>query len=253
MLIVSGRPELAERMIRTVLGEAPNSAIGNALLAMALADRGRGTEAVPAADQAIRLNPNLPLAHAARFRAMQAIGRPWDAELSARKALELDPAEPNRYANLGEAMLRWGRHDEALAVSRQGLRLDPRHLPCLHVQALALVFLNRAEEADAALSAALLEAPALAVLHAAVGRALEQQGHIDAAAGEYREALRLDASEAMALKGLHRVTSWYARLRPKYLHNRARRLLRDRDAAAGGPRGQDGAGAGGANAGPPVR
>jgi tetratricopeptide (TPR) repeat protein len=225
-LIAADRPELAERMIRSVLETYPNLAVAHALLGKALADLGRGPEAIRAADMATRLEPNLPLAHAARFRALQAIGYPWEAEIEARRAVELQPGEPNRLSDLAEAMFRWGRYNEALEVSSQGLRMDPRHLPCLHVRALTLVFLDRVDEARATLEAALLEAPSMAVLHAAIGRALEQQGELDEARVEYLEALRLDASEVMARHGLRRTSAWYSRLKPHYVYVHARRRLR---------------------------
>jgi tetratricopeptide (TPR) repeat protein len=227
-LIAARRPEMAERIIRNVLSENPNSALGLAFLAMALADRGSSSEAVAAADQAVRLDPDLAVAHAARYRALEARGLPWDAELAARKALELSPFEPNRYSDMGTHLLRWSRLDESVAACKAGLGINPRHLPCLHVLSIALVALDRVDEAGMALSAALLEAPEEAALHATVGLALEGTGRLDQAERAYREALRLDAQEKGALKGLRRVTAWYARITPQFLLMSARRSLRRR-------------------------
>jgi tetratricopeptide (TPR) repeat protein len=235
-LLAAGRPELAEKQIRTVLASYPNLAVAHALMGMVLASLGQGTQAIDAADQAIRLDPNLSLAHTARFRALRKLGFPWEAELEASRALELDPDEPNRMSDLAEAMMQWGRYDEALAVCLQGLRLNPRHLPNLHVQALTLVFLGRVDEARATLGAALVEAPSLAALHAAVGLALEEQGDLRGAEIEYREALRLDAGGAMAKRGLRRTTAWYARVTPSHVYGRVRR----RFGAAHPPRPDDG-------------
>jgi tetratricopeptide (TPR) repeat protein len=225
-LIAADRLDLAEKQIKSVLAGYPNLAVAHALMGMALAGLGRGTEAIDAADQAIRLDPNLSLAHTARFRALRKLGLPWGAELEARRALELDPDEPNRMSDLAGAMMQWGRYDEALSVCLQGLRLNPRHLPNLHVQALTLVFLGRVDEARATLGAALVEAPSLAALHAAVGLALEQQGDLQGAAIEYREALRLDAGGAMAKRGLRRTTAWYSRVTPSHVYGGVRRRLR---------------------------
>jgi Tfp pilus assembly protein PilF len=65
-LLSRNKPETAEQTFRQVLESFPDSAVGHALLAMALADQNRSLDSLRASDQAIKLNPRLALAHAAR-------------------------------------------------------------------------------------------------------------------------------------------------------------------------------------------
>jgi Flp pilus assembly protein TadD len=213
-------------MLRSVLADHPDLAVAHALLGTSLAMHGKGTEAIAAAVEAVRLAPDLALAHAAVSDALVALGRRWEAEMAARRALELEPTQPNRFSDLAQVILGSGRSDEALVLATQGLTFDPMHLPCLQSRAVALALLGRVEEAHQTVGAALLQAPQQASLHFCVGLALEEQGGLEAAAVEYREALRLDADFSDAQRGLRRVTAWYSRLTPDYWQSRIRQRLR---------------------------
>lgn len=213
-LLARNKPETAEVAFREVIDAFPESAVAHALLAMALADQGRGREAIQSADRAVQLDPRLALAHAARACALETSGLAWDAEMEGRQAVALAPTDPDRHSDLAGIVGRAGRYGEALDITTRGLSLNPQHLPSLHCRGLALVSLGRVDEAQELMTSALLEDPDLAQLHASIGRLLEDRGDRDRAADEYREAIRLDASVLGAYEGLKRINAAASRLRP---------------------------------------
>ena len=154
--LAAGKASLAEATIRAVIEGFPESAVAHSMLAMSLADQGRGREALHAADEALRLNSHLALGHAARACALEALQLPWEAEMEGRQAVALAPTDPNRHSDLAGIVGRAGRFGEALDITARGLSLNPQHLPSLHCRALALVSLGRSDEAEEVLASALL-------------------------------------------------------------------------------------------------
>jgi tetratricopeptide (TPR) repeat protein len=219
-LLARHKPETAEQVFRTVLTEFPDSAVANAMLAMALADQGRGRDALFNADFAIARDPHLSLAHAARACALETMGLNWEAEMESRQAVALAPTDPNRHSDLAGIVGRAGRYQEALEITSKGLSLNPQHLPSIHCRALALVSLGRNADAEEVLTSALLEDLDLAQLRASVGLALESKGDRGGAAVQYREALRLDPSISLAQEGLRRLEGRYAKLLPARLRRK---------------------------------
>ena len=94
-------------------------------------------------------------------------GHSEDAVRIIRRAIEIDPSREEAHINLGNALLDLGRHDEALAAYRQAVTLNP----------------------------------AKAGAHYNVANALRATD-LDAARGEYEQALRLDPNFADALMNL---------------------------------------------------
>ena len=183
-LLAKHKPQTAEQVFRSVLSEFPDSAVANAMLAMALADQGRGRDALFSADFAVARDPSLSLAHAARACALETMGLSWEAEMESRQALALAPTDANRHSDL------------------------------------ALVSLGRSEEAERVLRSALLEDLDLAQLRASVGLALESKGDRAGAMDQYREALRLDANATLAREGIRRLEGRYSRFVPGKLRRK---------------------------------
>jgi tetratricopeptide (TPR) repeat protein len=213
-LLAQNKPDSAARVFRAVLKEFPDSAIGYALLAMALADMGRGRDALFSAELALARDPHLALSHAARACALEAMGQPWEAEMECRQAVACAPNDPNRYSDLAGIVGRSGRYKEALDITSKGLSLNPQHLPSLHCRALALVSLGRPDDAFDVLDSALLEDEDLAQLHASIGVVLEAKGDLDRAAEEFRQSLLRDPAVKEARDGLARLASRRNRLLP---------------------------------------
>ena len=208
-LLLAHRPELAERELRRFLAVYPESALAQALLAWALALQERGAEAVDAAREAVRLDPEWSYTHMVLAEVYLHVRQPADAEQSSRAALELAPYDADNHATLAAALLNQGGRDrarEALRVLNEGLAEEPGNTACARLRAQALSRLGHHRQAREAAAHALRLAPALSETHAAAG-------WIEMAAGErgrggdlLREALRLDPGNDDARKGLRLAT-----------------------------------------------
>jgi predicted O-linked N-acetylglucosamine transferase (SPINDLY family) len=163
-----GRPAAGERRIRAALARSPDRAEHWSNLGNVLQRAGRLDEAVEAFRQALRRDDSLADAHANLAGALLAAEQLEAAEMAARRALRLMPDHPVALANLGGSLVGQARYREAS---------EP---------------LERARELGR-------DSPAL----------WRNIGHLrlaldDAAAAEtaFRQALRLDAGDLEATKGL---------------------------------------------------
>lgn len=177
---------------------------------------------VAAAEQSLRLHPDLPEGHAAlsivrcRFewdwaacqreleRTIEldpnyANGHFWlgehliqrgrfaEAEASLKKASLLDPLSPVIVTHVGINDMYAGRYEEALASYQHALEIAPRFLLAHRVRGLTLLRAGRTEEGLAALRKAREIAPANAHAAADLGYALARAGRTDDARATLRE------------------------------------------------------------------
>jgi len=125
---------------------------------------GRAAESIPWLEKAIGLHPDNPQTYIGLSTAYQAVGRP-DAALDtlgkAARAQLLDSAAMCRYALALEqdGENRSHRFDDAIRAYRESIRLDPRNPEPAARLALLLERINRIDEADAAASNGLMQAP----------------------------------------------------------------------------------------------
>jgi adenylate cyclase len=98
------RDEAIERLCRQAIALDPEYAQAWALMALAQLELrfvdGKDVDALPAAERALAINPNLPEAHCTKARYLEEEGRTEEAEKQIRTALQLDPDswEVNREA-----------------------------------------------------------------------------------------------------------------------------------------------------------
>jgi len=82
--------------------------------------------ALAAAQEALRLDPELAEAHAALGHLQHRWRYDWEAaEASFRRAIELDPNYASAHHWLAELLAELGRREEALAMARRAVELDP--------------------------------------------------------------------------------------------------------------------------------
>jgi tetratricopeptide (TPR) repeat protein len=159
----------------------------------------RGSAALPAAEQALALQPGDYDALIAKGRALTQLGRPPEADAVLREATKHAPTRPEAFLYLGELYVAAGRPVEAAAVLREGRRVAPDDPEVL---ALLASVLPADKEAKEALEHALVVRPSFPVAEARLGE-------VEAALGDLEGAQRNLLS---ALKANPRQADWQAAL-----------------------------------------
>ena len=202
LLLQQGRHDLAERELKQALSADPDHALAHAEYAVCLLQRDAKADALREASEAVRLAPNLSFHHYVMSIALERNGRPKEAEAAARQALELDPHDAANFGQLASLALVGGKPALALEYADQGLACEPDNTWCANLRAMALIRLNRKDEAAASLGSALNEDPENAVTHANQGWTCLHQGNYKQAQVHFREALRLRPELEWARHGL---------------------------------------------------
>jgi protein O-GlcNAc transferase len=108
-------------------------------LAIGLAVRAQGDDAIGLCRRAIELEPRLVAAHVNLGILLTQKWQLDDAIASIRRALDIEPDQPGALSSLGNALMRLGRIDEGMATFRRALALNPKErdyhsniLFCMH-------------------------------------------------------------------------------------------------------------------------
>ncbi|WP_170337090.1 tetratricopeptide repeat protein [Ruegeria arenilitoris] len=214
-----GDNDKALELFRKALKEEPESALVHAHLAFCLLKLGKHFAASRAADQALALGPNLPLAHVVRATIDTVFGDDEAAKNALDEALRLDPENRNaleiRCAN---ALL---NHDiKALTAAVDTLlSLYPDDdTPHYFASRLATLRLD-AESAERHARAALRIAPTDSANHVAIGWAFWVKKDFEKAHDAALSALALspnnhNAHSLLAAIEMHRkpLTGWFHRI-----------------------------------------
>ena len=197
------------------------------LLAAACGQLGDLSAAIEYGKRAVALAPSHPDARYNLGQAYRGLGQAEEAMACYRSALVLDPAHLKAHVNLGGVLLGAGRlqeavecfqsllrqfpneveghcglgqvqlarrhFDEAAAHFAAALRLQPGCLEAAQGLAGALLDLDRFSEAEALLRQAVKAWPGQALTWAALGKSLQGQIKLQAAAEAYQRALEIDS------------------------------------------------------------
>ena len=87
----------------------------------------RSREAIPAFDEAIRLNPKAAVSHRLRGLARFDVGDTANAENDFDEAVQREPNNARNYYNRGRCRRLLKRHDEALADQNRAIKLDAKY------------------------------------------------------------------------------------------------------------------------------
>jgi tetratricopeptide (TPR) repeat protein len=175
----------------------PNEANIYLNLGVALARLGKSNEAMEQYQKALEINPGavevlvrlgIALAEARRFD--EAIAR-YRKVLEVRPESDSDAYDATTYNLIGEALSGKGEMAEALENLGRAIQLRAGFGPFLYDYALALVRLNRFDEAQESVEAALRADANLALAHQLRGGLLARKQQLAEAAREYRQVLEL--------------------------------------------------------------
>jgi Flp pilus assembly protein TadD len=189
-LAQTGRFGAAETSLRRALAW-DRSADTLGALGVVLAHSGRPDEAEAACREAIGVDPNSAHAHVQLGALLGTTGRHGEAEAAFREAIRLNPTFSEAHYNLGTALTAQGRHGEAKAAFREADRLDAT---VQDATAAGLRFSLELPAGTPAAPAATDRPPSPDDRRAHLERLkrLMAEGHLDGAADELYELIRID-------------------------------------------------------------
>jgi len=210
-----GRLEDAEEALREALREEPEDPLAHGILALVLVDLDHAEEALRSASRTVALAPELSLGHVGRAQALLSLERFEDAEASANEAIRLDPEDSDPWVLLTAAQLGQGRWDDAISAADRALSLEPESETAHGLRAVALSMSEGGADWEEAAGKTLAVAPGSALAHALSGHAHLVRGGEREAAERFREALRLDPESELAQAGLaHAMKASHPLFRP---------------------------------------
>jgi tetratricopeptide (TPR) repeat protein len=189
-----GRHEEAELLLRRALASDADDPGLRAALAHVLLARGETAEALVHAERTVALAPDVGYGHALRSAVLSTdLRRRRDAVDAAREAVRLDPEEAFCHGALARACLRARWFPEALDAAERAAALDPEDADAHRLRGAALMALGRPADAEDAFREALRLDPEDGDALHDLGVAVGVQGR--ARQGESRELL-VDAARA---------------------------------------------------------
>ncbi|HEY3176081.1 MAG TPA: tetratricopeptide repeat protein [Candidatus Polarisedimenticolia bacterium] len=147
-------------------------------------------DAAASARRAVGLNPGSAAAHRMLGDALLVLvqregsepGLAQEAVEAYQQAVRLDPTDADAHLSLARLLITRGAYAQALDALRKHLDLAPHSVDGIYLAAHALARLNRFEEAESLLRAAIAGLPQDASLHIALMEICESAGKLDEAA-----------------------------------------------------------------------
>jgi len=196
-LAQKGQYEAAIAEWKKALESNPGEAVVYLNLGVALARMGKPDEAIAQYRKALAITPDAAEVHFRLGSALNDTGKFDEAIAHFRNVLETRPEnksdtyDATTYNLMGRALAGKGQMAEALEDLEKATRLHPGFGPHLYDYALALIQVNRFDEAQESVEAALRADANLPAAHILRGELLARKRELPEAAGEYRRALEL--------------------------------------------------------------
>ena len=202
LLFEQGRFEMAAEELGRQMAQDPDDPFARCLLALCLSKLKNHEQAVREAQAATHLAPDLAYTHYVLGSVLDDVPRLRDAEAAAREAIRLDPEDADYYALLASIRFQQQHWPDTLRYADAGLALDADNIPCANLRGMALVRLNRKEDAHQTIQGTLARDPENAAAHANQGWALLHAGKPSEALDHFKEALRLKPDMEWARQGI---------------------------------------------------
>ncbi|UZR93505.1 tetratricopeptide repeat protein [Chondrinema litorale] len=192
----------AESEIRKEIAINPENDIAYFYLAECQLAQNKTTEAKTTIEKAIGINPDKPYNYLTLSRIYLHMGNLKEAEYAIDEAIKIYPYQADFFLIKGNIYFAKHQWEKALEYAEIGLRAEPDHISCLNLRTMALMKLNRKEEAAATVDFALKNAPENVLSHVNKGWTEIEAGNHDKAQGHFKEALRINPNSIPAKEGL---------------------------------------------------
>jgi len=203
LLQEQGLPEQAVDSYKKAIAGNPKSAqIRYDLASFYLDPLKRPAEAIVVLRELIARQPEMGSAHLLLAQALLAAGKPAEAVRGLDEAARLEPGNPKLPRVQGQLSMDQGRPEQALVYFDKALAVQSDSVESLMGRGNALAALGRNEEAVVAYQRAAATAPLNAAPHILRARLLERQKRLDGAEAAYRDALRADDGQPVAMNNL---------------------------------------------------
>ncbi|MCO4769463.1 MAG: tetratricopeptide repeat protein [Deltaproteobacteria bacterium] len=203
-LIDVGQSVRAKELAMDFIAANPSHPSGHLALSRILRQQDENQAALEAAEAAIALHPDSEDGHLFRAFALTSLGRFAESEESIRRALQIDPNWAGAHATYANLLSYGDRNVEALQRAELALSLDP-DLPWLHtLRARLLLYVHPRHWtiSEDAVRTSLRLNPQSAQAHSILGLVLLRGAKNQEAEDAFREALRLDPADPLAIRGL---------------------------------------------------
>lgn len=192
----------AEQELRKILAQSPNEVTALSLLAECQLLRKALKESLLTAQQAYSIDPNYYYSIYVFAKAKFFNEQTQEARKLIKQGLSISPTYVDFWLLLGELEYHEENWQTALHATERGLEVEPEHVDLINLRALALIKLNRKQEAAATMDYALQRSPEASYSHSNKGWvSLESNAHQEALI-HFQEALRLDPNNYSAKSGL---------------------------------------------------
>ena len=162
-------------------------------------------EAIYKMRRAVALDPDFAGGRTGLAQILWSAGKTDEAEDHLREALRMNPYDPGAYDLIGRVLAGKGHAPESLFDFEKATRLLPGYAPYLYDHALELSTVNRIDDAQLQVEAALRADPDMAEAHELLGGLLAGKRQLPEAERELAEAVRLKPGFARAQLDLARV------------------------------------------------
>jgi tetratricopeptide (TPR) repeat protein len=205
----------------------PHSALGDTLL-----EQGKTDAAISQFEEAIRLNPTVPLAHNNYAEALAKKGRIDEAISQYQVALRLKPNLAIAHNNLGTLYLNRGQTNTAISEYQAALRCKSDYAEACYNLGLVFGGLGRPDAAISQYQSALRIKPNYPDAHYNLGLVLLQLGQTNAAISEFQFVVRLKPEDADAHNNLGNLLARQGQTDAAISHYQAALRLKPDDADA---------------------
>ncbi len=202
LLLQQHRHREAEAEFKMHLSLEPNDDEAHLYLALCYLHGNKLDDATISIQQSIALFPHNAFAFYIYSRILFGQEKYKESRQKIDEAINIQPMDANFFAWSAQLHLFNKDYLQALEAANAGLANEPDNIDCLNQRTMALVKLDKKEEAYSTINDALLEDPENSLTHANTGWAMLEHGDHKKALIHFTESLRLNPNNEWAKHGM---------------------------------------------------